>query len=65
MFLHLNLVCLWLVVTNVKCWGVEPCTYGLPRCPHCNGDSIAACDGNAVNLECQNEDVSSSDSQRL
>ena len=37
---------------------VEPCVYGLPRCPHCNGITEAACDATAVIKECQNEDVS-------
>ena len=37
---------------------VEPCVYGLPRCPHCNARTEEICDATAVIKECQNEDVS-------
>ena len=37
---------------------VEPCVYGLPRCPHCNARTGAICDAAAVIKECQHEDVS-------
>ena len=37
---------------------VDPCEYGLPRCPHCTAESTSACDDVAVTQECQNSDVS-------
>ena len=36
---------------------VEPCKYGQPRCPHCDGQSNKECDQVAVIKDCHNEDV--------
>ena len=43
------------IIVNVV---VEPCEYGLPRCPHCNGASRTDCDSVAVIEDCQSKDVS-------
>ena len=37
---------------------VERCEYGMPRCPHCNARTKAACDSAAVIKDCQHDDVS-------
>jgi len=45
-------------VAYCQCRRIEPCENGLPRCPHCNGESKSACDKYAEIKDCQNKDVS-------
>jgi len=52
---HVRMIHYWCNIGDVC---TEPCEHGLPRCPHCNGTSIPACDSVTVTQECQNQDVS-------